>query len=238
MMGDLTLAQEVSLAVARLTRTTPQLVVAGGDHVLYLAPALLGELRAAAHPSGESSSGSVSVTAGAPASLDALDLMVRLETEINRAYWLVRDASRRPGFGGYTLEERLEYAAARVLENEGPVPFQGPGVIRERVLGILADAPKWVRSIERFFDPPKVIPLTGHACPVCWAAKTAVQIEPGEFVEQAALTVTFGAQLVAACGECGARWPGDQMLDLAAQIGGDTQVMQHVLGKAADGTVS
>lgn len=226
MMGGVEFELRLRWAVDRLTRETVQRVVDDSGEAVYLRAApLLQELRTEVRPSGEKSSGGSSAGPGAPVALDLLVLLSSIEEEVARAYWRVREATRRPGFGGYTLEERLTYAAARAIDL---------GLAEE----LCQEFVRWPSQIERAFDPPKVVPLTDHACPICRHGRTSVQIEPGEFVEQPALMVTFGERTVARCGECGASWVGDQMLDLAASIGGDTQVMQHVLGNVAGRPVS
>lgn len=219
------MTDRIVAAVDRLTLTTKQMVRSGERMVFFDAEPLLSALRAAVLPSGETGSASSgSVGSGAPAALGALDLWVEIETEINQVYWRVRDATRRPGFGGYTVAERLRYAASRALDMGRPE--------------LLADAPAWVARIELLFDPPKVVPLTGHACPVCRHTRTSVQIEPGEFVENVALTVMLGERPQASCGECGTVWPQEQMVELAAALGLDTQALAHLFGFSRSEVVS
>ncbi len=215
----------VVLAVDRLTLTTKQMVKVGDRMVFYDAEPLLSVLRQEVRPSGEGGGGaSGSVGSGAPAALGVLDLLVEVEGEINQAYWMMRDATRRPGFGGYTLEERLRYTAVKALGAGRPE--------------LLKDAPSWVERIERLFDPPKVVPLIGHACPMCRQERASVQIEPGEFVEAPALSVVIGDRITARCAECGASWPADQLIDLAKALGGDTQALRHLFELRGAGSVS
>lgn len=222
--------------VDRLTITT-KTVVSKSPLVVVDAPPLLGQLRAAVKPSGEKSSGgSGGAVSGTPLDLSALELMTQIQDEVNRAYWLVKDASRRPGIGGYTLEERLRFVAARVAESyDRP---EGPAFIPAPRPDILEDVHSWVEKIDHLFDPVKVVPLPDHACPVCRATRVAVTLDTGEPGEAPALTVRFGTPLVASCGGCETRWPGAQMLDLAAVLGGNTQVMAHVLGSGNDNGVT
>ncbi|MDI3331424.1 MAG: hypothetical protein QJR09_11955 [Micrococcus sp.] len=223
--GAMSLSARVITAVDRLTLTTKQMTKVGERTVFYDAEPLLSVLRQEVTPSGESGSGSSeSVGSGAPAALGVLDLLVEVEGEINRAYWLMRDATRRPGFGGYTLEERLRYTAAKALDAGRPE--------------LLADAPAWVERIERLFDPPKVVPLIGHACPMCRQEKATVQVEPGEFVQAPALSVVLGDKVAARCAECGSSWPADQLVDLAMALGGDTQALVHLFELRGAGRVA
>jgi len=195
--------------------------------VVLDAEPLLGQLRAAVHPSGEPAPGGSGSVSGTPLDLTALELLSEIQDEVNRAYWLVKDASRRPGIGGYTLEQRLRFVARRVAESVDPP--EGPGFIPLPRPELIEDALVWVDRIESLFDPPKIVPLSGHACPMCKSVRAAVILDTGESGEVDALSVRFGDPMVASCAECGERWPGAQMLDLAAVLGGDTQVMAHVL---------
>ena len=220
-MTEVEFALRLQFAVDRLTRTTKQLVTdTDGRQKVLDAPPLLAELRAELMPSGEPSNGSGSSAPGVPVALDLLVLMTDIEAEVSRTYWLVKDATRRPGFGGYTLEDRIRYTVKRAVE-------------LGRASELCSEFPRWVDRIERAFDPPKVVPLPGHACPYCKRATTKVESDPGEFVTQDALSVTFGRPMVGRCSGCGAIWSGPKMVELAAMLGGDTQVMQHLLGSAS-----
>lgn len=222
-------------AVDRLTLVT-KTVVSRRPLVIRDAPPLLAELRAAVHPSGGHSSGSSTPEPGSPLDLGAMELMTSIQDEVNQAYWLVKDATRRPGLGGYTLEERLRFVRRRVAESlDRP---EGPGFLPEARPELIEDAPVWVEQIETLFDPPKIVPLAGHACPVCHTERTSVLLNTGERGDAWALSVRFGEPMVASCAECGERWPGRELLDLAAVLGGDTQVMEHVLADQARKRVS
>lgn len=222
---------DVRDSVLRLTETTKRFHRNGDQSGIYDAPPLIEELRRALMPSGEKSGGSVSVASGAPASLDALDLMVEIEQWIEDSYWEVRQIEQRPGFRGLTSTERLQYVAARVTESTLAGDLHGPGLIDVPRQDILEDAPKWVDRIERLFDPPKVVPIPDYACPICRHTRTSVQVEPGEFMETAALTVTLGHLVHARCGECGASWPPAEMVDFARVLGVDTEAMARLIAQ-------
>ena len=221
--------RDVLEAVDRLTRTTKQVAKAEGRLVFYDAPALLEELAEAVHPSGErGSGGSGGVTPGSPASLEALDLLLELEAEVADLYWMAKELAQRPGYMGDSLAGRLRWIAERVDESIHP-ELEGPGFLRMDCRHLLDDAPSWVTRIGRLFDPPRVVPLAGHPCPLCWQDRTTVQSEPGVFVSTTALTIVLGRRPIARCGECGGSWAEGELLDLAAALGLEVQAMAGLL---------
>jgi len=215
-------------AVDRLTLTTKQVAKADGRLVFYDAPPLLEELAEAVHPSGERGGGGAGVSPGSPASLEALDLLVEIEDAVTEAYWAVRSLVSRPGYEGSSLAGRLRWVAERVDEGNHPY-LVGPGIVRTPCLELLADVPSWVVRIQRLFNPPRVVPLAGHACPMCWQDRTTVQTEPGVFMSTCALTILLGRHPMARCGECGASWAEGYLLDLAAALGLEVQAMAGLL---------
>ena len=220
--------RDVLESVDRLTRTTKQVAKHDGRLVFYDAPALLEELAEAVHPSGERGGGGAGVSPGSPASLEALDLLLEIEDEVNHVYWMAKELAQRPGYTGESVAGRLRWIVARVDESAHP-ELEGPGLIRHDMRHVLEDVPSWVARIGRLFDPPRVVPLAGHACPVCWHDRTTVQTEPGVFMSTTALTILLGRHPVARCGECGSTWPEGELLDLAAALGLEVQAMAGLL---------
>lgn len=213
------MVDDVSRAVVRLYSTTKQ-VLQSPLRVVDEDP-LIEQLRSAVHPSGESkqpgtTSGST-VGSAAPLDLEAVRILSELETWVHQVYWIARTMPgapvRRPGVGGYSMRERLRLAH-QVAEKNQDFEF-------------LDEAPSWCHQIQRLFDPVKVVPLRGVACPACGQQLTPVPVDRGEFIDQPALQVIFGDTLKIRCGECGASWLGKALLDLASLVGADAQVMAH-----------
>ncbi|WIK82148.1 DUF7340 domain-containing protein [Micrococcus lylae] len=205
----------------RLTVVTPVMVKTSAGPVLVQARPLLEELQEEVRPSGERSAGSSrSVGSGAPVALAVLDMLCRIEEDTARLYWLARSyrgaPPRRPGIGGYTLIERVRFVAdhaeAAGIEDEATRAYS-----------------EWVAGIERLFDPPKVVPLRGIACPACGEATTPTFDDAGELVDVPALSVTLAETPRGRCGECGAVWSGPEVADLAEQVGA-TPTALHLFG--------
>lgn len=217
---------ELMELVARLTRETPHVHRTPQGPVIVRAEPLLGQLREALHPSGESggvSSGSVG--SGAPADVAVLDLLSRVESESWEVWWLARSQPGAPlaRRGGTTLDERVAWAADVLDGTCGEAEMLG--VIRA-----------WVRAIERLFDPPRVVALRSRrgesaACPSCGVEQTPV-LDPDldTYVNAPAITVTLGARPRAVCAECGAEWRGDEVVDLAVQMGAAPSVAALIAG--------
>ncbi|MEH0058794.1 hypothetical protein [Auritidibacter ignavus] len=164
------------------------------------------------------------VGSGAPLDVSALRVLVEVEAWVNEVFWLAKTVPGAPvggvGFAGRDVVARLQFAY-RVADDTGE-------------WGFLSEAPGVLRRVRGVFDPARVIPLRGWACPVCATEVTPIQVEPGEFTESAALAVSFlvpdessaGSRsgVRADCRECGASWVDDEIVDLAAVLGGDTRV--------------
>lgn len=218
---------ELMELVARLTRRTPHVHRTNEGPVIVHAAPLLGQLREALHPSGETGGApSGSVGSGAPADVAVLDLLARIEGEAREVWWLARSAPGAPvsRLGGTTTEQQVVWAAG-VLD----------GTAREaEMLGFVR---AWVHAIERLFDPPRVVGLRSRrgesaACPACGHDRTPV-LDPDldVYVDAPAITVTMGARPRAVCAECGAEWSGCQeVADLAVQMGAAPDVARVLAG--------
>lgn len=191
--------------VDRLTRTTKHQTKieyddGGSRNHFYDEAALIVMLRVAIRPGMESGGGGGGgVTAGLPVALNALDLMTEIEKRVAEEYWLVKDATRRPG--GYTLEERLRFWASRVEHDEQKL---------KQCVSVLGG---WVVAIESLFEPVRKVPAHRH-CPGCDAWMVTAD-DDGDKVRRYAVMVTVSSVPVAECGACGRRWVGPEVNELA-----------------------
>ena len=214
---------ELMELVDRLTVETRQILHTDAGPAVVRAAPLLEQLQEAVHPSGEGRGGSSgSVGSGAPLDVTALALLCQVKDEAIHLSWLARSTpgvlTVRPGLGGFTLAERIRWTAAAL---------DGQAAEAE----MLATVRGWTASIERLFDPPRVVALRGAECPACGIARTPVlNRDLDEFVDVPALTIVQGQTPRASCAECGAEWHGPEVVDLAVQLGAPPSVAHLLAG--------
>lgn len=152
-----------------------------------------------------------------PLALDALDLLEHIRDTTEQTVTALCAAGPhldRTALTTTALTPRLTWAAHAALTLDRPDlcrPFIG-----------------WPGTIRNTLDPPRLVPLPGHTCPMCHTTTTHMQVPtedpsaPAEFTEEPALCIRMGTTVPAGmCRECGAEWAGRELLDLTALLGGD-----------------
>lgn len=216
---------ELMELVDQLTVETRQVLHTETGPVIVRAAPLLGQLREVIRDRMQGAGGrsSSSSGSGAPLDLAALTVMGQVEDELQHLQWVARSTPGvlTPGLalGGMTVAERVRWTAGVLASTPAAEEMA-------------AAARGWVRAIGRLFDPPKVVPLRrGAACPACGQSQTPI-LDPdlGEHVPAPALVVTVGGTPRADCRECGAEWSGEQVVDLAVQLGAPPSVAHLLAG--------
>lgn len=189
---------------------------------------LLADLRAAVTPSGQTRRGRLTRGAGSgvPLSLDALDVLEHIRTELDAIVWAVRSASPdldRTPLAAHGLAPRLRWAVAGALALDRP--------------DLVESVARWPGQILAALEPVREVPLVGHSCPVCRTERADLQLPtedpsaPAQFATVPALSVRLTTRPLATCRQCGATWSGDEIADLAALLGADRTRSKSLLAR-------
>lgn len=186
-----------------------------GTITRHTAPSLLDQLRdEVANSSNRGGRRRTSTTS--PVAVDALDLW---NSVCDGALYLAASTGAHLDGGGAEYIIRASVTAV------------GTSTDLEAMLGVRNYLRAWTNSIRTLLDPPKRVPLWGHACPLETCGEQTVwredESDGGEKKRTAALEASFedtpkGVEVeVIRCLACSEEWPRAKVLFLALLMGRD-----------------